>query len=214
MTTEDRKAMVFVVDDDASIRRALERQLRTLGYVVETFESAQAYLRWTPPHDIACIVSDLRMPGMNGLDFQATLADANRALPMVFISGHGDIPTTVQAMKRGAVDFITKPFSADQIAGSVRAALAKSRAEVNHRQVTSALRARFGSLTPREQQVFALVAEGLLNKVIADRLGIAEKTTKIHRARVMEKMGAASLADLVRMAERLELRQPRARDSS
>jgi FixJ family two-component response regulator len=207
VTTQPTEGRVFIVDDDASIRRALERQLRTLGFAVETFESAQAYLRSAPPDDIACIVSDLRMPGMNGLDFQAALAAGGRALPMVFITGHGDIPSTVQAMKRGAVDFITKPYSAEHIAGSVRAALARSRIEAGLRREAAALQERLASLTPREREVFLLVVEGLLNKVIADRLGIVEKTTKIHRARVMQKMGAASLADLVRMAERLDVRR-------
>jgi FixJ family two-component response regulator len=194
---------VFVIDDDASVRRALQRQLKTLGFVVETYDSAQAYLARPAPDGIACIVSDLRMPGMDGLDLQSTLDVSGRALPMVFISGHGDIPTTVQAMKGGAVDFIAKPFREEQIVRSVREALAKSRKCLAAEQEDAALRARYDTLTPRERDVFALVAEGLLNKLVADRLGIAERTTKIHRARVMDKMGAHSLAELVRMADRL-----------
>jgi FixJ family two-component response regulator len=194
---------VFVIDDDASVRRALKRQLTTLGFVVETFDSAQGYLARPAPDGIACIVSDLRMPGMDGLDLQSTLDVSGRALPMVFISGHGDIPTTVQAMKGGAVDFIAKPFREEQIVRSVREALAKSRKCLATEQEDTALRARYDTLTPRERDVFALVAEGLLNKLVADRLGIAERTTKIHRARVMDKMGAHSLAELVRMADRL-----------
>jgi FixJ family two-component response regulator len=146
------------------------------------------------------------MPGMNGLDLQATLEGAGRALPTVFITGHGDIPTTVQAMKNGAVDFLAKPFREDEIVKAVEEALARSRESVATGQEDAALRARYAALTPRERNVFALVADGLLNKLVADRLGIAERTTKIHRARVMAKMGARSLADLVRMADRLGLR--------
>jgi len=204
--TASGDGIVFVIDDDASVRRALQRQLTTLGFSVETFDSAQAYLRRAAPDGVACIVSDVRMPGMNGLDLQATLDNAKRALPMVFITGHGDIPTTVQAMKAGAVDFLAKPFREDQIVRSVTEALARSRVATVARREERRLQSRFASLTSREREVFALVTEGLLNKVIADRLGIAEKTTKIHRARVMEKMGAASLAELVRMSERLKAR--------
>jgi FixJ family two-component response regulator len=198
--------IVFVIDDDPSVRRALQRKLSTLGFAVETFDCADAFLRRDGPEAVACIVSDVRMPGMNGLDLQATLDAADRALPMIFITGHGDIPTTVQAMKAGAVDFLAKPFREDEIVKSVTEALARSRETVAARCEEAALRSRLASLTAREREVFALVVEGLLNKTVADRLGIAEKTTKIHRARVMEKMGAASLADLVRMAERLDLR--------
>ena len=146
------------------------------------------------------------MPGMDGLDLQATLDAAGRALPTVFITGHGDIPTTVQAMKGGAVDFLPKPFREEQIVKAVTEALARSRRSFATGQEDAALRTRYRSLTPRERDVFALVADGLLNKLVADRLGIAERTTKIHRARVMDKMGAHSLADLVRMADRLGVR--------
>jgi FixJ family two-component response regulator len=203
-------AIVFVIDDDASVRRALQRQLATLGFTVETFDSANAYLQRDVPDVVACIVSDVRMPGMNGLDLQATLERAGRVLPMIFITGHGDIPTTVQAMKAGAVDFLAKPFREAEIVRSVTEALARSREALAARRDGAELRARFASLTGREREVFALVVEGLLNKVIADRLGIAEKTTKIHRARVMEKMRAASLPELVRMAGRLDTGRPTA----
>jgi FixJ family two-component response regulator len=195
---DDAAGTVFVIDDDPSVRRALERQLRTAGFRVETFGSAQDYVARAPQAPVACIVTDVRMPGMSGLDLQASLAQAGGALPMVFITGHGDIPTTVRAMKGGAVDFLPKPFAEAEILAAVAAALERSR-EI------AGLRARYEALTAREREVLRLVVAGLLNKVIADRLGIQEATIKVHRGRVMEKMGAASLADLVRMSERLGL---------
>ncbi len=196
---------VFIVDDDASLRRALERQLEGAGYRVEAFASAQGYLDRPPYAGVACIVSDVRMPGLSGLDLQASLAQAHRDLPIVFISGHGDIPTTVHAMKAGAVSFLAKPFTKDELLAAVADALARSRALHDARAERAALQARCDALTPREREVFALVAAGLPNKLVADRLGIAERTVKQHRDRVMEKMAADSLADLVRMAERLGL---------
>jgi FixJ family two-component response regulator len=196
---------VFVIDDDPSVRRALERQLRTAGFRVETFESAQDYVARAPQAEIACILTDVRMPGMSGLDLQDSLAQAGRALPMVFITGHGDIPTTVRAMKGGAVDFLPKPFAEREILAAVGEALERSAAVERERRELGTLRARFEALTDREREVLALVAAGLLNKVIADRLGVAVATIKVHRGRVMEKMGATSLADLVRMSERLGL---------
>jgi FixJ family two-component response regulator/signal transduction histidine kinase len=199
---------VFVIDDDASMRRAIERQLEREGFAVETFESAQAYLDRTPATDIACIVSDVRMPGLSGLDLQTSLAHADHELPIVFISGHGDIQTTVHAMKAGAVSFLAKPFAKRELLGAVAEALAQCRLLAATRQLDTTLKTRYESLTPREREVFALVAAGLPNKLIADRLGTAESTVKIHRGRVMEKMGAASAADLVRMAERLGVALP------
>ena len=194
-----------MIDDDPSVRRALERQLRTAGFRVETFESAQEYVARAPQAAIACIVTDVRMPGMSGLDLQDSLAQTGRALPMVFITGHGDIPTTVRAMKGGAVNFLPKPFAEREILAAVAEALERSAAIEQERRESGRLRARYEALTAREREVLALVAAGLLNKVIADRLGIQETTIKVHRGRVMEKMGAASLADLVRMSERLGL---------
>jgi len=196
---------VFVIDDDASLRRAVERQLQGAGYIVETFASARGFLDRAPPAGVACIVSDVRMPGLSGLDLQATLARAGRDLPTVFVSGHGDIPTSVQAMRAGAVTFLAKPFGKDALAAAVAEALARSRGRERARRENAELEARYGSLTPREREVLVLVAAGLLNKVIADRLGAAEKTVKIHRGRIMEKMRASSVADLVRMVERLGL---------
>ena len=201
----DAAGTVFVIDDDPSVRRALERQLRTAGFRVETFESAQDYVARAPRTAIACIVTDVRMPGMSGLDLQDSLAQAGGALPMVFITGHGDIPTTVRAMKGGAVDFLPKPFAEREILAAVAEALERSRAIERERREIGSLRARYEALTAREQEVLALVVAGLLNKVIADRLGIQESTIKVHRGRVMEKMDAASVADLVRMSERLGL---------
>jgi FixJ family two-component response regulator/signal transduction histidine kinase len=197
---------VHVVDDDPSMRRALERQLASAGYRVECFESAQDYLARAAAADDGCIVSDVRMPGLSGLDLQATLAGAGRDLPMVFVSGHGDIPTSVSAMKSGAVGFLAKPFTREQLLAAVGEALARSGDLAAERKARALLQARYRSLTPREREVLPLVAAGLLNKIAADRLGIAEKTIKIHRGRLMEKMGAASVADLALMAERLGLR--------
>jgi FixJ family two-component response regulator/signal transduction histidine kinase len=196
---------VFVIDDDPSMRRALERQLEGAGYRVEVFATAQDYLDCPPRDGVACIVSDVRMPGLSGLDLQASLARAGRELPMVFVSGHGDVPTTAHAMKAGAVGFLAKPFSRGELLAAVADALARGRDLAAARRERAELRGRYESLTPREREVFALVAAGLLNKLIADRLGAAEGTVKIHRGRMMEKMNAGSVADVVRMAERLGL---------
>ena len=196
---------VFVIDDDPSMCRAVERQLQGAGYRVETFASAQAYLDRAPHAGIGCIVSDVRMPGLSGLDLQASLAQAGRDLPIVFISGHGDVSITAHAMKAGAVNFLAKPFARSELLAGVAEALARCRELDAARRERAELQARYESLTPREREVFALVAAGLLNKLIADRLGAAEATIKIHRGRVMEKMGAGSVADLVKMAERLGL---------
>jgi FixJ family two-component response regulator/signal transduction histidine kinase len=196
---------VFIVDDDASMRRALERQLQRAGYRVEVFASAQEFLDRPPWVGVACIVSDIRMPGLSGLDLQASLAIAKRDLPIVFISGHADVPTTVGAMKAGAVNFLAKPFTKSDLLAAVNEALARSGELERARKADADLTARYQRLTPREREVFALVSAGMLNKLIADRLGAAETTIKIHRGRVMEKMNARSVADLVRMAERLGL---------
>ncbi len=194
---------VFVIDDDDAMRRALERQLVAEGYRVRLFANAHAFLDQAPQAEVACILSDVRMPGLSGLDLQATLAQAKNAWPMVFISGHADVPTSVQAMKAGAVAFLAKPFAKAELMAAVADALASSRQQVQHNEQLSGLRQRHRSLTAREAEVFALVVQGLLNKQVADRLGIAERTVKIHRARVMEKMQAGSLAELVRMAQQL-----------
>ena len=199
---------VFVIDDDPSMCRAVERQLHGAGYRVETFASAQVYLDRAPHAGVACIVSDVRMPGLSGLDLQASLAQASRDLPIVFISGHGDVSITAHAMRAGAINFLAKPFTRSDLLAAVAEALARCRELDAARSERAELQARYESLTPREREVLALVAAGLLNKLIADRLGAAEATVKIHRGRVMEKMGADSVADLVRMTERLDLPLP------
>jgi FixJ family two-component response regulator len=196
---------VYVVDDDASMRVALDRMFRSASFAVKTFDSPTAFLSHN--HDAApcCAVLDLRMPALDGLALQARLREAGRMLPVVFITGHGDVPTSVRAMKSGAIDFIEKPFENEDLIAAVLRALAASRDSVHARGQRAALEQKLKSLTPRENEVFILVAQGLLNKVIAARLGTVEKTIKVHRGRVMEKMQAGSLAELVRMAARLEL---------
>jgi FixJ family two-component response regulator/signal transduction histidine kinase len=196
---------VYVVDDDPSMRRALERQLRSAGYRVQSFASAQAFLDQPPESGVACVLSDVRMPGLSGLDLQSSLATAQRDLPIVFISGHGDVSTTVHALKSGAVNFLAKPFTKQALLAAVAEALARSHDIASRRGRHGEIKGRHNALTRREREVFALVAAGLLNKVIAERLGAAEATIKIHRGRVMAKMGAASVAELARMAETLDL---------
>ena len=207
MATESTLAAetVYVVDDDTSVRAALDRMFRIAGFAVKTFDSPTAFLSHN--HDAApcCAVLDLRMPALDGLALQERLREAGRMLPVVFITGHGDVSTSVRAMKTGAIDFIEKPFENEQIIAAVRRALDASRDSVHAREQRAALEGRLKSLTSREKEVFILVAQGLLNKVVAARLGTAEKTIKVHRGRVMEKMAARSLAELVRIAERLGL---------
>jgi FixJ family two-component response regulator len=196
-------AFVFVIDDDESVRRSLARLLRTAGWRVETFPSADAFLDYAAPDRPACLVLDLQLPGPSGLDLQATLVGAGRHLPIVFITGHGDVPSSVRAMKGGAVDFLQKPFDAQELLGCVARALACSREQRAQREQRAMLEERLGTLTRRERDVLRLVVTGKLNKQIAGDLGIAEKTTKIHRGRVMAKMRAGSVAELVRMVEKL-----------
>jgi FixJ family two-component response regulator len=195
---------VFLVDDDASVRRAVARLLRSARYHVETFGSAAEFLGADRrPAAPACVVIDLRMPAMDGLDLQTELRVRGLPLPVVFLTGHGDVPSSVSAMKAGAVDFLAKPVLDEDLLRAVETALAQDARERKRREELRALRARAETLTPRERQVMELVAEGLLNKQIASRLGTAEKTVKVHRGRVMEKMQFVSVADLVRAVERL-----------
>jgi FixJ family two-component response regulator len=207
MATESTPAAetVYVVDDDASMRVALDRMFRSASFAVKTFDSPTAFLSHN--HDTApcCAVLDLQMPALDGLALQARLREAGRMLPVVFITAHADVPTSVRAMKTGAIDFIEKPFENEDLIAAVRRALAASRDRMHAREQRAALEQKLKSLTPRENEVFVLVSQGLLNKVIAARLGTAEKTIKVHRGRVMEKMKAGSLAELVRIAERLDL---------
>jgi len=194
---------VFVVDDDPAIVRSLSRLLRSAGFSAETYGSPEEFLSRFDPAARGCLVLDVSMPGSDGLALQEALSARGSFLPILFLTGRGDIPTSVQAMKRGAVDFLTKPADDVELLRAVRLALQKNRAERRTDAELSQLRKRLATLTPREREVFRGVVAGRLNKQIAADLGIAEKTIKVHRGRVMDKMAAESLADLVRMAERL-----------
>ena len=195
-------ATVFVVDDDTSVRTALKRLIQSLGFKVKTFDSAQAFLKQDPHDGPACLVLDVRMPGMSGIELQQQLTKAGLGMPIIFITGHGNIPMSVQAMKAGAVDFIEKPFEDQKLIDAINLAIKKNnKFRTEHAEIKD-LQRRVDSLTPREHEVFILVVSGMLNKQIAFDLGMSEKTVKVHRARVMDKMKAKSLADLVRMAEK------------
>jgi FixJ family two-component response regulator len=194
-------AVVFVVDDDASVRKSLSRLISEAGYTVQTFASAREFLARPPSAGPSCVVLDVRMPGLNGLDLQHTLASAAHEIPIIFITGHGDISMSVKAMKAGAVDFLTKPFAGKELLGAIERAVAKDTRDIRAEARTDEIRERVKLLTPRESQVFALVVTGMLNKQIAAELGVGEKTIKVHRARVMDKMRAGSLAELVRLAD-------------
>jgi FixJ family two-component response regulator len=198
--------VVLVVDDDVSMRTALSNLFRSVGLRVELFGSAPEFLQSKLADVPSCLVLDIRLPGPSGLDFQAELAKANIHIPIIFMTGHGDIPMTVRAMKAGAVDFLTKPFRDQDMLDAVSTAIERDRKRREDEKVLADLRALFDSLTAREQEVLALVAAGLMNKQIAAEIGLAEITVKIHRGHVMRKMGARTLADLVRMAELLGVR--------
>jgi FixJ family two-component response regulator len=203
----ETEPIVFVVDDDPSMRQALANLFRSVGLRAEVFGSARELLESELPDVASCLVLDIRLPGPSGLDFQAELAKADIQIPIIFMTGHGDIPMTVKAMKAGAIDFLTKPFRDQDILDAVATAIERDRTRRKDQKAVAELRAVFETLTTRERDVFALVASGLMNKQIAAEIGLAEITVKIHRGHIMRKMGARSLADLVRMAEMLGIRR-------
>jgi FixJ family two-component response regulator len=201
-------AVVYVVDDDDSVCRALARLLRSVGLAAETFPSAGAFFEHPPPDRPACLILDIRLPGPSGLDLQEALSQAGRDLPIVFITGHGDVPSSVRAMKGGAIDFLQKPFNDQELLDCIQRALARSRQQRIQRAEHAEVQGRLDMLTAREREVLLQVVTGKLNKQIAGELGIAEKTIKVHRGRVMQKMRANSVADLVRMVEKVGLSAP------
>jgi FixJ family two-component response regulator len=199
--------VVYVVDDDASVREALRNLIRSVGLRVEVFGSAAEFLQSKLPDVPSCLILDIRLPRLSGLDFQVDLAKAGIHIPIIFMTGHGDIPMTVRAMKAGAVDFLAKPFRDQDMLDAVTAAIERDRNSRKEAKILSELHARFVTLTAREREVMALVTAGLMNKQIAAEIGIAEITVKIHRGQIMRKMAAKSLADLVKMAQALEIQR-------
>jgi FixJ family two-component response regulator len=199
--------LVFVIDDDAAVRSSLSSLLRSVGLQATLFSSAAEFLSSNKPDVPSCLVLDVRLPGIGGIEFQAELAKANIRIPIIFITGYGDIPMTVRAMKAGAVEFLTKPFRDQDLLDAVRVGLYRDRARREREQVQSGVVSAYETLTLREKEVFPLVTSGLMNKQIASTLGVSEITVKVHRGKIMRKMGARSLAALVRMADLLGVRQ-------
>lgn len=207
----ESKSMVFIVDDDLSVREALGSLIRSAGLQVETFASAQEFLARPRADMPCCLVLDVRLPGLSGLELQKRMAEVNIEIPIIFITGHGDVPTTVQAMKAGAVEFLTKPFRDQDLLDAIQQAIKRDRAARRQEAEMAELYDRYESLTPREREVMEWVVSGLLNKQVAAELGTSEITVKVHRGQVMQKMQADSLADLVRIAEKLGI--PRTKKS-
>lgn len=200
--------IVFVVDDDLSVRRSTERLIRSIGLEVQTFTSAREFLKHPRPERPACLLLDVRMPGLSGMDLQRELTRSGIHIPIIFITGHGDIPMSVRAMKAGAAEFLTKPFRSRTLLDAVRAAIERDRAAGKDRSEMEELRRRYEQLTPREREVLPLVAAGFLNKEVASKLATTERTIKFHRAHIMKKMCVTTLADLVRLAEKLGVARP------
>ena len=200
--------MVFVIDDDEALRESLQSLFESMGLQVKAFSSTAQFLQSKLPDVPSCLVLDVRLPGVSGLDFQAEMAKANIQVPVIFITGHGDIPMTVRAMKAGAIEFLTKPLREQDLLDAVQAGLQRDRARRENQQAVSKLRAQYDALTPREQQIIGYVTSGLMNKQIAAEINVSEITVKVHRGNAMRKMGVKSLAELVRMADQLGIRRP------
>jgi FixJ family two-component response regulator len=203
--TADSNGCVVIIDDDTSFRESLERLLRSSGLQAQAYASIAEFLKAEPPAAPTCLVLDVRMPGRSGLEFQRDLAAEGRKLPIVFITGHGDIPMSVQAMKAGAIEFLTKPFRDQDLLDAVNAGLARDQGRRQDEESVRALRARFEELTPRERAILVEVVQGRRNKQIADDMGITETTVKVHRSNLMHKLGAASVPELCRMADKLNI---------
>ena len=207
-TPAESQPIVIVIDDDNDVREAVADLLRSIGLRTKLFASVREFLQWKRPDVPSCLVLDVRLPGLSGLDFQSELNKADIQLPVVFMTGHGDIPMTVRAMKGGAVDFLAKPFRDQDMIDAVQAGLDRDKARRQSAGDASQLKSAYDSLTPREHEIMALVVDGLMNKQIAGRIGVSEVTVKFHRSNVMRKMGAKSVAELVRMTHALGLRRP------
>jgi FixJ family two-component response regulator len=205
--TPAAQPVIFVIDDDASVRTAISSLIRSVGLRAEVFASVPEFLTHKRSRATSCLILDVRLPGVSGLEFQSELAKANAEMPIIFITGHGDIPMTVKAMKAGAVEFLTKPFRDQDLLDAIQVALERARVKEEKDRATSDLKRNFSTLTPREQEVMAWITGGLLNKQVAAEIGVTEITVKVHRGNVMRKMAAKSFADLVRMADLLGIRR-------